>query len=284
MQVLVVGANGMLGHDMVAVLKARGMHVLARDLPSLDVTRDQHWDDLPSARWVINCAAYTAVDRAEAEHDLAMAVNREGAGRVARWAASRNARMVHVSTDYVFDGTHGPYRESDPVAPLNVYGQSKLEGERAVLRVLPEALVVRTQALFGVHGRHFVGAIQRRLKEGPWPVRVVDDQFTCPTYTVHLARAIVCLMDALATGTVHVSACGQCSWWECACAIAAETGLEPKLEPIPTSGYPLPARRPANAVLCKDRYRVLTGEDMPDWRAGLKAFIFETSKNAGAGI
>ena len=232
MTVVVLGAGGMLGCDLVAACRDRGMSVSGHDLPELDITLDEGLVGLPACDVLVNCAAYTDVDGAESNRDLAFAVNCDGAGRVARWCAEQGARLVHISTDYVFDGkSDRAYVEDDRVGPLNVYGQSKLEGERAVRAECPDHLIVRTQSLFGRNGANFVETIIRAAGERG-KVDVVDDQISSPTYTVHLARAIIRLFEGDRKGTVHVSAGGSCSWYEFAVAILNETMPAVTVSPV----------------------------------------------------
>ena len=221
-----------------------------------------------------------AVDRAEDEGPKALAVNATGPGNLARLCAQRGVKLLHVSTDYVFDGEAArPYREDDPPNPVSLYGRSKLEGERAVQAAGAHAVIMRTQALFGVGGRNFVEAIAGRLERGGGALRVVNDQFTCPTYVGHLADAMLALMASGRAGVVHVSASGSCSWYEFACAIAAALapGRE-AVQPVPAAEYPVKARRPPCAVLDKTRYRTWTGRCMPTWQEGLAAYLAETGR------
>jgi len=273
----------MLGRDLMDSCTAKAIDVAGFDLPEIDITQPSDtWDRMLQCDWLVNCAAYTDVDRAESERDLAVAVNRDGPGNLARWCSARGVHFLHVSTDYVFDGvSRRAYHEEDPVNPLGVYGQSKLEGEKVVRSANPGFVIVRTQALFGLHGRNFVDAISRKLETGPYPLRVVDDQSTCPTFTVHLARAILRLIEVGAAGTVHVSASGECTWYDFAREIAMVAGSSARIDPVGTAGYPRPARRPAYAVLAKDRFVKLTGRSLPDWRVGLREYM--ASRDAGKG-
>ena len=273
----------MLGRDLVDAGGVAGIEISGFDLPELDITHQTaDWDRMLQCDWLVNCAAYTDVDRAEIEPDRSFSVNRDGAGNLARWCSQRRVHFLHISTDYVFDGLSGtPCRENDPVNPLGVYGQSKLEGEKEVRSADPRFVIVRTQALFGEHGRNFVAAIQRRLAGGPYPLTVVNDQSTCPTYTVHLARAILRLIEVKAEGTVHVSASGECTWYQFAREIAAIAGSTAAIDPVTTADYPRPARRPAYAVLAKDRLVALAGRSLPDWRVGLREYMTRMTTGKG---
>jgi dTDP-4-dehydrorhamnose reductase len=276
MKVTVMGANGMLGHDLVDACREEGIEVAGFDLPEVDITKkDGGLDKLSPCDWLINCAAYTDVDGAESHRETAFAVNGDGAGRVATWCAEHRVPLIHISTDYVFDGLKTtPYKESDPVRPLSVYGESKLAGERAVMSACRRHIIVRTQSLFGLHGRSFVRSIMGRLESGA-ALKVVTDQVSAPTYTVHLAKAILRLIDAGQEGIVHVSASGGCSWHEFACAIAARVKPGTEVGKTTSAEYKAPARRPANSLLDNSRYGLLTGSVMPAWQVGLDEYLME---------
>ena len=277
MQIALIGNRGMLGHDVEKAATAAGHTVAGLDLPEFDLTDPAGVEArLPEADVVINCAAYTAVDRAETERDLADAVNAAGPGHLAAACAGRGVPLLHLSTDYVFDGeADRPYREDDPPRPLNAYGEGKLEGERRVAAAGGEALIVRVQSLFGLHGEHFIGKIRRRLESTAEPVRVVDDQVTAPTYTGHLAPGLVRLAASGRTGVVHVAASGACTWYAFARALAETLGMEDRVMPVPTRAFPTPARRPARSLLDTSRFRAWTGTDLPAWQEGLRAYLEE---------
>ncbi|MBN1671894.1 MAG: dTDP-4-dehydrorhamnose reductase [Kiritimatiellae bacterium] len=284
MKVIILGARGMLGRDLVAACASRAMEAIGLDLPELDITSpDEVEAKLPAGDWVVNCAAYTKVDEAERARDAARAVNAAGAGHVARVCQANGMRLLHVSTDYVFDGAQTtPYREDDGPNPLNWYGRTKLDGERAVERACERAIIVRAQSLFGPHGHCFVRTIARLLCDGRAPLRVVDDQVSAPTYTGHLADAMLRLLNAGASGRVHVSAAGRCSWFEFALAVAAQMQASATVEPITAAQYaaehPQAARRPKHAVLDTTRYTRWTGHTLPSWEQGLADYF----KAAGA--
>lgn len=275
MKLVLFGANGMLGRDLRSAAKQAGLDIRGYDLPEVDITSELAGLEAPApSDRVVNCAAYTDVDGAEAHAQLAYAVNRDGAGRVAAWCATHGTSLVHISTDYVFDGTaRQPYREEDRPCPLNTYGRSKLEGEQAVSAACPNALIVRTQSLYGRHGRHFVGAILERIEQGKTPLRVVNDQTSCPTYTGHLATAILRLLSCGKQGIVHVSSSGFCSWYDFACAIAVHTSPQTDVVPVSSTDIRRPAKRPAFSVLDKSRYNSWTGQQMPSWEEGLKHYL-----------
>jgi dTDP-4-dehydrorhamnose reductase len=278
MRILITGAGGMLGHD-VREAAARGGHepiTLAR--AALDITdpaavRAAVVDARPDA--VVNCAAWTDVDGAESAREQALAVNGAGAGHLAAAAHDSGAWTIHVSSDYVFDGAKaGPYVESDAVGPISAYGESKLEGERAVAQAAPgRHTVVRTAWLFGAHGRCFPKTMLRLAGERDH-LKVVSDQVGCPTFTGHLAPALVGLAVDPVPGVLHVAATGRCSWCDFATAIVAAAGRDCEVRPIPTAEYPTPAARPANSVLGTERGAPV----LPAWPEGLRAFMNETAE------
>jgi dTDP-4-dehydrorhamnose reductase len=275
--VAVVGGAGMLGRDLLSALEDGGYRARALDLPDLDLRRaDTIAPALAGAAAVVNCAAFTRVDEAERAREAAYAVNATGAGNLAGVCAALGVRLVHLSTDYVFDGQAGrAYLEGDPVRPINVYGATKLEGERLVARAGGDFLVVRTQSLFGVHGPNFVKSILRQIREGRTRLRVVHDQVSAPTFTRHLAQALVRLLEREATGTVHVASRTGCSWHAFACAIVARVDAAVEVEPIPAASLDLPARRPPCSTLDTAHYTRLTGHVMPTWEEGLDAYLAE---------
>ena len=275
MIIAIVGGRGMLGNDFRAVAEAAGAKTLVLDLPDFDICKIETIERaLPPCDFVLNCAAFTRVDDAEKERDLALAINATGAGNLARVCAARRLPLVHVSTDYVFDGRKGtPYVETDPTAPLNYYGVSKLRGEEAVQAAGGEWTIVRTQSLYGLHGRNFIKAILNQLQQGRRELRVVDDQVSSPTFTVHLAEAIWTLMQKRPRGFVNIASGGHCSWHAFACAIVEEVGVQAAVLPRSTAELNYPALRPAFSVLDTARFTQLTGRRMPDWRQGLRDYL-----------
>ncbi|HET9691027.1 MAG TPA: dTDP-4-dehydrorhamnose reductase [Acidimicrobiales bacterium] len=254
MKVLVTGARGQLGTDVVARLSAPGHHeVAATGAADLDVGSRQAVLSAVTG-WrpdlIVNCAAMTAVDRCEAEPDLAYRLNALGPRHLAEGAARVGAHLVHVSTDYVFDGTKtGAYLEWDAPNPRSVYGASKLAGEREVLTVAPGATVVRTSWVCGPHGHNMVKTALR-LADAGGPMRFVDDQHGCPTFTADLAAAVVALGVDRRPGLFHVTNQGPTTWYRFVCDVLAAAGRDPGVvTPITTADYPLPAPRPANSVL-----------------------------------
>jgi len=221
--------------------------------------------------WIVNCAAYTQVDRAEAEPEIAQRVNAAGAANLARAARITGARLLHMSTDYVFDGRAArPYREDDPVGPLNVYGRTKLAGEQAVRDIMPDAhLIVRTQWLFGPGGANFVATIVRLARERS-ELKVVNDQHGRPTYAPDLAAALWKLVACGARGTVHCANEGAATWFELATAAVAAAGLRTAVVPCSTGDMPRPARRPPYSVLDCTRYEGIAGSPLRPWQLALK--------------
>lgn len=275
MRILVTGAAGMLGTDVCRTATDAGLEVLAYERARLDVT-DAAAVEAATRRAgpdvVVNCAAWTDVDGAETSPEAAMSVNGAGAANVARAAAGCGAWTVHVSTDYVFDGSKSePYVESDPVAPVSVYGRSKLEGERAVAREAPDRhTIVRSSWLFGAVGRCFPKTILRLAAERD-ELTVVADQVGCPTFTPHLATALIDLgRSRRLAGVAHVAAAEQCSWFEFASEIVSSAQLSTRIKPGRTSDMPRPAPRPAYSVLRSERAGAPT---LPGWHQGLDEFM-----------
>ena len=275
MRLLITGAGGMLATDVVAAASARGHEVVGLGRDRLDVSvREAVLDAVVRERpdAVINCAAYTNVDGAEADPDAAAAVNAAGAGFVAAAAAAVGAWVLHVSTDYVFDGEKGtPYLESDPTGPRSVYGSTKLLGERAVALAAPDThTIVRTSWLFGVAGHCFPATMLRLASERDL-LTVVDDQVGCPTFTGHLAQALVELADGEPQrGIVHVAAAGEGSWYDFAVEIMREADVNVEVKPCSTAAFPRPARRPAYSVLRSERAGAPV---LPEWHDGLRAYM-----------
>jgi dTDP-4-dehydrorhamnose reductase len=278
MRILITGAAGMLGSDVQRAGKEAGHDVVTVTRAQLDVTDAAAVTESVGAAGadvVINCAAWTDVDGAESEREQATAVNGAGAGNVATAATAAGAWVIHVSTDYVFNGQKiGPYVESDPVEPVSAYGHSKLEGELAVAAGAPDGhTIVRTAWLFGADGKCFPKTILRAAAQRP-ELGVVADQIGCPTFTGHLAHALVGLAETRTPGVLHVAGAGQCSWYEFATAIVAAGGLDCPVRPLSSQEYPTPTQRPANSVLVSERGAPL----LPDWRAGLEQFMSELTE------
>jgi dTDP-4-dehydrorhamnose reductase len=276
---LVTGAGGQLGTDVEAVLKMYGEDVVGCDRAALDITSgDDVQSVLDSARpdVVVNCAAYTAVDAAETDEETAFLVNADGPDLLAGWCQDNGARIVHVSTDYVFAGRAStPYDEDTPVAPRSAYGRSKAAGERAVLSSGAEAFVVRTAWVYGAVGTNFVKTMARLATQRE-TLQVVDDQVGSPTWSLHLARGLVALGASQAQpGVYHCTNAGEASWFVFTRAIFAEMGLDPaRIEPTTSDAFPRPAPRPAYSVLSTRRWHAAGLPEMAHWRDALhEAFI-----------
>jgi dTDP-4-dehydrorhamnose reductase len=274
-KLLVTGAAGMLGTDVVRAAQFVNHDVVALARAELDVTDADavfrcFLDERPDA--VVNCAAYTNVDGAEDDLPAAMEVNADGARSVAAAAAEVAAKVVQVSTDYVFDGSKpGPYLESDEPRPLSVYGQTKLAGERETQLANPRHLIARSSWLFGTAGRNFVETMLA-LGTEHGEVLVVRDQVGCPTYTGHLAEALIRLVDTEAYGIHHLAAAGECSWYEFAQEIFRQAGVECRVMSCTTAEFPRPAPRPPYSVLGTERPDAI---ELPEWTAGLADYLAE---------
>ncbi|MEL7976880.1 dTDP-4-dehydrorhamnose reductase [Isoptericola sp. F-RaC21] len=269
MRWVVTGAGGMLGHDLLAALRAAGADVVPLRRADLDVTDpDAATAAVAGADVVVNCAAWTAVDDAEAHEARAFDVNATGAAHLARAASAAGARLVQVSTDYVFDGSATePYAEDAPLAPVSAYGRTKAAGEWAVRAQAPDHLIVRTAWLYGAHGDCFprtmarLGAEKERLA-------VVDDQIGQPTWTRDLADLVVRLVEAgVPAGTYHGTASGRTSWFGFTRRILASAGLTTPLEPTTSDAFVRPAPRPAFSVLGHDALRAVGVAPIGDWAA-----------------
>jgi dTDP-4-dehydrorhamnose reductase len=270
--ILVIGANGMLGRDMMALLgdRGRGVDIDGIDITSLESTERVLTAVRPSV--VINCAAYTDVDGCEGNQETAMKVNGEGVAHLAMTTRTIGARLVQVSTDYVFDGNKGtPYQEDDAPHPLNVYGESKLAGEmNAVFN--PDHLIVRTQWLYGLHGKNFVETMLRLGAERD-ELSVVDDQIGSPTWTVDLAHAILALVEKGCQGVYHAANEGYCSWNEFAQAIFQEAGMPVTVSAMTTGQLNRPARRPLLSPLDCGKLAHDCGYRPQPWRDALRSYL-----------
>lgn len=270
--ILVVGANGMLGQDLLAALGERGRGV---DLPDIDITDMRSVQQVLTAlkpRVVVNCAAYTDVDGCEDNEETAMQVNGEGVAFLAMITREIGAKLVQVGTDYVFDGAKGaPYVEGDLQKPLNVYGESKLAGELNV-DINPDNLLVRTQWLYGLHGKNFVETMLRLGREKS-VLSVVDDQVGSPTWTVDLAKGIIALIEKDCRGVYHCTNSGHTSWNGFAKAIFEESGLSVEALGMTTAELNRPARRPLYSTLDCSKLAVDTGFVAQPWREALRSYL-----------
>lgn len=278
---LVTGGSGMVATDLRHELESRDLEVVSVSKNDLDVTDHEGVSALvrktrPSV--IVNCAAYTLVDDAEANEPVATAINGSGVEFLADAANRVGALLIQVSTDFVFDGKKtAPYEVNDATAPLSAYGRSKLVGEHAA-RSARSHLILRTAWLFGVHGHNFVEAIRNQVKKGTNPLRVVNDQRGRPTYTPHLAHAIIRLaQNERARGIVHYADQDECTWFDFARAIVEELGAATEVLPVTTAEFPRPAVRPAYSVLSTERYERLTGVQPESWRDGLHEYLARRS-------
>ena len=284
MRILVTGATGQLGSDVVTVFEAAGHTVLGCGRATLDITNQEQCANVitqfqPDV--VIHSAAYTAVDAAESDVDGAYLVNAEGTRNVTVAAEKCGAKIIYISTDYVFDGqSDAPYQEYDNTDPRSIYGKSKRAGEALVQSLSSRYFIVRTAWVYGLHGNNFVKTMLRLAQEKPL-LQVVNDQQGSPTYTVDLAGFLLELSETDKYGVYHATNSGTCTWYEFTQAIledAAElNGMKftASLEPCTTEQFPRPAPRPRNSVLDHMSIRTNGFQDLRSWREGLRAFLEE---------
>lgn len=276
--VLVTGAEGQLGRETVLALQSKGFDVVGLGRKELDFIQPERVSEIVAdhkADWVINCAAYTQVDKAEQEQHKARVINGDSAGAVAEGVKSYGGNLVHISTDFVFAGNQSrPYKESDSVNPTNVYGETKLVGEQKVLAILERAIVLRTSWVYGLHGNNFVKTMLRLAAERN-QLQVVNDQIGTPTWTSDIVDAILALLVKPQAGLFHFSNSGEVSWYDFAVEIIAkgkQLGFPIKTEkvlPIPSSSYPTAARRPAYSVLDKAKIDSVLDYPIPNWSVSL---------------
>lgn len=285
--ILLTGATGQIGFELARLLGPHG-EVIATDRATLDLgDPDALVAAMRSAKpdLVVNAGAYTAVDRAESEAPLARAINGRAPGILAEEAKRLGAVLIHYSTDYVFDGRRAtPYPEDAPTAPLSVYGESKLEGERAIAASGAHALVFRTSWVYGMRGKNFLLTVRRLAAERD-ELSIVADQFGVPNWSRALAEATVRIVGsglpaaAARAGLYHLSSSGVASWHEFACAIVGDTARA-RIVPIPTSQYPTPARRPGYGVLATTKFETTFGFALPAWRDALARCVAGPSESA----
>jgi len=276
---LITGANGQLGNELRLLLGDRAVYVGREELDITDEAAVRRFLDAQNFDIVINCAAYTAVDKAEDDFEAADRINRLGPALLAKYGR----RIIQVSTDYVFDGTaHLPYKEEDAVNPVSVYGSTKLAGEEAVLAEAETAVIIRTAWLYSSFGANFVKTM-RRLGAERDSLGVIFDQIGTPTYAADLAAAIVAMLPNIQPGMkeiYHYSNEGVASWYDFACAIMDESGLACAIRPLETHEYPIRATRPAYSVLNKAKIRRDFGLSIPHWMDGLKRCIAKLNEQA----
>ncbi|MDD3582015.1 MAG: dTDP-4-dehydrorhamnose reductase, partial [Desulfobacca sp.] len=272
MKILITGSNGQLGHTLVQEGTSRGWTIIATDVDQLDITnRPGVLAEVENCRpdLIINAAGYTQVDECETKTELAYRVNALGPRNLGLACRRYGVRLLHISTDYVFDGKKpGPYLEWDLPRPLSVYGCSKWLGEQWVREQCPDHFIVRTAWLYGPEGQNFVKTILSRgaeLADQGLPLKVVHDQYGTPTSTLALTRQIFDLIATDAFGTYHATCQGTCTWYEFALQIVAAAGLAVEVKPCTTSEYPRPAPRPRNSVLANRLLQLEELDHMPEW-------------------
>lgn len=277
-RILVTGSRGQLGSDLKALAPDfPHFDMLFTDLPELDLTDEigvENFFKTNKFDAVINCAAYTAVDKAEEDPVSAMKVNRDAVKYLARGCRDTGGYLIHISTDYVFDGNKtSPYREDDRPNPQTIYGHSKLAGEGALMDCLSSGMIIRTSWLYSSFGNNFVKTILRKATEGQ-PLKVVSDQFGNPTYARDLAKAILCILPSAMAEHIlqilHYSNEGICSWYDFAVAIVAIAGIPCEIKPVTTEEYPLPAPRPRFSALDKSLIKTKFNLEIPFWKDSLK--------------
>lgn len=279
-KVLVTGSNGQLGKELKKIAASfpqiEFIFLSREDLPIHHFEMVRHYFNTHHPQYCINCAAYTAVDRAELEKDRAFQINGEAVGVLAAICKEHQCKFIHISTDYVFDGTATvPYTEDSPTNPKCVYGASKLEGEKQALQFNPGSIIIRTSWLYSEYGKNFVRTMVKLMKEKD-EINVVNDQIGSPTYAADLADAILQIIifntqhsTLNIQGIYHFSNEGIINWYEFAVAIKELIGSNCKINPIPTSAYPTPAKRPPYSVLNKTRIQSTFSIHLKDWRESL---------------
>ena len=279
MKVLVTGVKGQLGYDVVKECEKRGIEAIGVDVEEMDITDAAACEQViteAKADAVIHCAAYTAVDAAEDNKDLCRKVTAEGTRNIAEVCRKLDIKMMYFSTDYVFNGQgERPWEPDDPREPLNVYGQTKYEGELAVQELLEKYFIVRIAWVFGVNGKNFIKTMLRLGKERG-AVSVVDDQIGSPTYTYDLARLVVDMIQTDRYGIYHATNEGLCSWYEFACQIFKAAGMnQVKVTPVDSTAFPAKAKRPHNSRMDKSKLAENGFEPLPSWEDALERYLKE---------
>lgn len=278
MKVLVTGVKGQLGHDVMEELAKRNIEAVGVDIEEMDITDKKSVENVigeaaPDA--VVHCAAYTAVDAAEDNEALCRKVNADGTRNIAEVCKKLDCKMVYISTDYVFDGQGTrPWEPDDERHPLNVYGQTKYEGELAVQENLSKYFIVRIAWVFGKNGKNFVKTMLK-LAETHDRLTVVNDQFGSPTYTYDLSRLLVDMIQTDKYGIYHATNEGICTWYEFACEIFRQAGIKIEVAPVSASEYPAKAKRPENSRLNKDKLTENGFERLPSWQDALGRYLKE---------
>ncbi|RCX29135.1 dTDP-4-dehydrorhamnose reductase [Bacillus sp. AG236] len=275
-RVLITGANGQLGKELVELFNEKGFEVYGFGRDKMDITNQAQVEEIIGGvkpNIVLHSAAHTQVDLAESEPEQAFSINAYGTRNVAVAAEAAGAKLVYVSTDYVFDGTNDePYNEFSPTSPLGVYGKSKLAGEQFVRDLHSKFFIVRTSWVYGKHGANFVKTMLK-LGEERKELSVVADQIGCPTYTLDLAHAILELVDTQKYGVYHVSNSGSCSWYEFAKEIFEISEMKVQVSPCTTADFPRPAARPANSVFEHRSIKLNNFSSIRHWKEALSSFL-----------
>ncbi|MDQ7815347.1 MAG: dTDP-4-dehydrorhamnose reductase [Patescibacteria group bacterium] len=281
MKILITGAKGQLGTELAKNADGSKHELILTDMEEFDLTdrlSTESFLNLTKPEVIINCAAYTQVDAAEMNAEIARKVNADAPAALAAWCAKNGARFIHISTDYVFSGEHFvPYAESDEPDPRSVYGRTKLEGEQRVMMADNKAIIIRTAWLYSPHGKNFVKTMLKLMTEKE-ELKVIADQIGSPTSAADLARAILSLLEKDdVKGIFHFTNEGVASWYDFAYAIARASGNKCRVLPIKTEEYPLPAKRPAYSVLDKSKIKNLIGP-IRHWREALEECLEEINK------
>ena len=278
MKVLVTGVKGQLGYDVVKELEKREIEAVGVDIEEMDITDADCVNRVireASPDAVIHCAAYTAVDAAEDNEELCRKVNAEGPRNIAGVCKELDIKMIYISTDYVFDGKgERPWEPEDERHPLNVYGQTKYEGELAVQNTLEKYFIVRIAWVFGVNGKNFIKTMLR-LAETHDHLTVVNDQYGSPTYTYDLARLLVDMVLTEKYGIYHATNEGICTWYEFACEIFKQAGITIEVTPVSSKEYPAKAKRPENSRMSKDKLEANGFVRLPSWQDALGRYLKE---------
>lgn len=276
MRILVTGVKGQLGYDVVNELEKRGHTAIGVDIDEMDITDAEAVDRViteADVEAVIHCAAYTAVDAAEDNLELCRKVNAAGTENIAKVCKKLDLKMVYISTDYVFDGEgERPWEPDDRRDPLNAYGIGKYEGELAVEENLEKYFIIRIAWVFGVNGKNFIKTMLK-LGETRDEVSVVNDQIGSPTYTYDLARLIVDMVETEKYGRYHATNEGFCSWYEFACEIFRQAGMNVKVHPVTSDEFPAKAKRPHNSRMSKEKLSENGFERLPSWQDALKRYL-----------
>lgn len=276
MKVLVTGVKGQLGYDVMNELKKRGLEAVGADIEEMDITDAESVNRFimaakPDA--VIHCAAYTAVDAAEENEDICRRVNADGTRNIAKVCKELDCKMIYISTDYVFDGQGSrPWEPDEERHPLNVYGQTKYEGELAVQELLEKYFIVRIAWVFGVNGKNFVKTMLN-LAQTHDTLTVVNDQYGSPTYTYDLARLLVDMVQTDKYGIYHATNEGICTWYEFACEIFRQANVAVKVLPVSAAEYRAKAKRPENSRMSKEKLTENGFERLPSWQDALGRYL-----------